>query len=254
MVSGGDLVESASQGLTEWDVTTPDGARVPMEWQEVMFRRLQLEFNLLTTPRPVTEQAEDGLRMRRSAYWYLGRLHPDYCEMVVMSTVTEDPNGVVCPMDTGGIWHDKIETVYSPLSEEQKRKLFSENAIASDEYRQPMTEWLELTYPGGVDGYCTGVRPTAHKVPTVVFTVDTEPQAWTWELSVARGAAQGAFPQPLRIHMTPNHQTQYVQWVGRFLGASRAVVAAHLRFFRQHVSVTGNPFDDATARLLAGSR
>lgn len=75
---------------------------------------------------PRTIQAEAGLGIPASKYWYVGRSEKKFghgvfwCE--ASTSWTPDERGV-CPFDTGGLWHDRIRTT-APLSDDSKKSLF----------------------------------------------------------------------------------------------------------------------------------
>lgn len=235
-----------SQGLREEDVLRVSGKG--HAWQRVVFHRLRLEHHRLGRG-PSTERAEDGLEMEPSAYWYVARLEPDYSFVATLSADALDAGGpgLACAFDTGGLWSDKL-TLLSPLTDEQKRQFLRENAYSMDSYHPAMKTWLNAAYePPPVVHYSRGVKPSVHTIAEIVIADDT--RSWTWEVSVAVARSSG-FPPPTSLHMTRHQYDQYESWVTRLREVSSSEVYDHLAFVERIISISANPYEDATQLLI----
>lgn len=238
-----------TQGLRDTDVLRASGTH--MDWQRVLFHRLRLEHRKLGRG-PTTAAAEDGLQIDPSAYWYIGRLEPDYAYIVTLSIDALEPGaqGVVCPFDTGGLWHDKL-TLVAPLTPTQKRQFLADNSYSMDNYHAAMQSWLESAFEVNehVASYSRGAKPSAHSIPDIVIDDDT--RSWTWEVRVAVKAATDSLPPATSLHMTEQQYDQYETWLTRLREISTFEVYDHLEFVESIVSVSANPYEDATQLLVA---
>lgn len=237
---------ACSQGLTQAHLAAGAGAASP--WQQVLFHRLRYEFALLTDRRDHTRQTEIGLEMPQSAYWFIGRIEPEYTSVVTLSELgasSPSGRGRVSPFDTGGLWHDKMKTVNDPLSPEQKRALYNENLFAVGTFDPSMSGWLNSAFSGIPADYCRDVRPTHHYVELVVLDDDSEARDWSWELSIDINAGVEEFPMLRTLYMNEYLLDTYKRWVNTNPTISGDDALDHLSLLNDIAIPTPQPYTDA---------
>lgn len=238
--------EIYTQGLKQDDMTRA----ASHDWKQVLFRRLRSEYDQITRGSK-TAEAETGLGMAPSAYWYVSRLEPDFAYVATLSVGAGGPHGpgMTCPFDTGGLWHDKL-TLVAPLTEDEKRQLLVDHGYEVDAFHPTMEDWLNAAYPPKpVDHYSGGTKPRHLIVPEI--EVGGSARSWTWELSLNVSASGVTFPPATSLHITQERYDQYESWVASQKGLSTSEVNDHLDFVDDIKSITDDVYKDATQRLVS---
>jgi hypothetical protein len=134
-----------------------------------------------------TAEAETGLAIPPSTYWYVCRTDDRYGYIVFLWR--EDPDlplqaadGAVLPFDSGGIWHGRI-AMDAPLSLEERQQFVQTHSKPADQWNVGLSEWLSANYADAAD-YVNG-KPPATGVAGIVYDVTrNEAAAWTWEARI----------------------------------------------------------------------
>src|SRR5689334_19245403 len=79
-------------------------------WQEVMFHRLEGQFDQVPTG-VTTDASERLLNFAPSVYFYIGRSHPAFGDVVVCYDADGWTDASICPFDTGGLASGIIQLV-----------------------------------------------------------------------------------------------------------------------------------------------
>jgi hypothetical protein len=132
--------------------------------------------------RPNTEKSEKALGISPSWYSYIGRPDDLYGNGIFFFDVAIDwplSERGVCPFDTGGLWHDRIN-FDPPLSPAHKLALFNL-------YDNPLLDWdslfrkyLVLNYARYAN-YLEGAIPDKGEGVKEINKIRNQAVAWTWE-------------------------------------------------------------------------
>lgn len=196
------------QGMRE--VTS--GASHPLDWREVLYRRLAGD--LLAIPSgQKTMEAEEALSLGRNVYYYIGRSVPEFGS----HTVAHDPYMTVegltfksSPFDTGGIVADYI-SLCTPLTSNEKRELVAQQTFSELDYVSPMDSWLDAAFSDRRH-YVTGKKPSCSSV-AVIDLEHCDPPAWTWEGRIPVNEYTGPPMAPVRVFMKEHEYALYSEWL-----------------------------------------
>jgi hypothetical protein len=244
---------ACSQGLVQYDLRTVGPTASP--WQHVLFLRLRYAYEQLLIRRPETSEAEVGLGIPPSAYWYIGRVEPGYANIVILSRLnphTARTQALVSSFDSGGLWHNKMKTTLDPLSDSDKRQFFSSNAMTPETFENPMTTWLKTAFNGVLRHYCRNVTPASHYLAEVIIDAPSNPQDWAWELAIENEAPADAFPRLISLYMSRADYHNYQWWVEAAAGLDRDELVDHIDYVRSVISETTTPYNDATSVCASG--
>ncbi|OZD85583.1 hypothetical protein CH273_02155 [Rhodococcus sp. 05-339-2] len=131
-----------------------------------------------------------------------------------------------------------------------KRVFYKRTRRGFDDYLEPMGEWLEEAFPGGLSDYVTGKDPTHHALLEVIVRPG-DAQSWSWEVAVEMQAPNRAFPRPYVLYWTRAQHDDYLIWVRDFFGQSRDEMADHTRFVESISAETDDPYLGATNEIMS---
>jgi hypothetical protein len=185
----------------------------PMSWQHLLYRRLSNQHNAIP-PAAATAAAEVGLGLGRNAYWYIGRVEPDFGQIVCvhLADTASDTRIKVNPFDTGGLWHGHIQTD-PPLDAAQRVTLVASTQLDIGGYDAQMRSWLAAAYGSPPTSYPTGGVPSVSTVPVVTLPPPNEPRSWTWEGRIPVAVDASAAMPAWGLFITNSDRDAYLQWL-----------------------------------------
>lgn len=215
-------------------------ARRSISWMELLYRRVTCDFDAIPSGEK-TKEAEAGLGIDESTYFYVECPHPQFGDSVIAFVDTARELAAVSPFDTGGLWFGHV-----PLNQEldnaAKQVLVARWSIECPDYQLPFAEWVGRSI-GSLQDYRTGVRPDAVVVEEIDLSTASS-QSWTWEARLRKNVGAGASVAPDRVYLMEGRRAAYLSWLRDqrwFSGEERSF---HLRWVSEHVSETANPVDD----------
>lgn len=217
-------------------------------WMELLYRRTVGDLHNIS-PAPKTKTAEETLGLKRSVYYYVGRCHPDYGELVVAHTerASAEPTDIeVTPFDTGGLALGHVRTLY-PMGMDERRTLVRECTYYWDGYRPPMTSWLQSAFETPIE-YVLGTPPKEPAVAAVVVDGDQD-RTWTWEGRVEARDYGGPPLAPSKIVVKTGHANLYIEWMRRARLLNLSETLDHIRWFRSVVEEVTDPVERMRAHL-----
>ena len=195
-----------------------------MSWQEILFKRLEGEFDKIPTG-VSTGRAEDGLELGRCTCFCVGRCDPGYSNVAVRYIAAGDYR--VAPFDTGGLWDDKYPVDLSPGCD--KRSLVESTSFDGLQYVSPFQCWVAAVYDHD-RGYVDGVPPGRHYLPEILYH-DADPRSWTWEVRLRRDADSSSLPTIVAVCLSSQDRDLYVRWVRNLSSESFSRRRRHLKMF-----------------------
>lgn len=184
-------------------------------WQERVYAALVNRFSDgISHPR--TTEAESGLDIRPSVYWYVMRSSQHFGFIVFVwhesaGVKWTASDGAVTPFDTGGLWHGRISTVV-PLTDVQKRDLVVRVSTALPDWRDSFERFLAENYDRP-DEYVNGLPPRKG-VPEIRYDGNNRDPAWTWEARVRKDACAGQW-QIAAVYWTEEDRLAFAEWLTR---------------------------------------
>lgn len=132
---------------------------------------------------PSTIQAEAGLGILPSWYWYVGRSSTRFGHGIFLWDVRLDglPSATpgVCSFDTGGLWHGYIKTAPPVSTADMKREVFQSHDRQLGSWWTAFDEYLRQNYDTPSE-YLHGLPPRVGS-PPIICDLPNESAAWTWE-------------------------------------------------------------------------
>ena len=159
-----------------------------MDWREIT-KIIFLKKNVSEiSPGKSTKEAERGLDIPRSYYWYVHRAPHLYGYMVFCwepDNISPDIGGGVCPFDTGGLWCGCINTNPPLNTASEKLVFFRRRRRDLRLWYEEFVDYLERNYDK-VSGYIKGEKPRSDlREITTANANNTFPDlGWTWEVHV----------------------------------------------------------------------
>lgn len=131
-----------------------------------------------------TIEAEHGLGIVPSWYWYIARSEESYGHSVFFWTPREvgfkpDDRGA-CPFDTGGLWHGRIVTRPMLRPGGERRSFFENSDRPVGEWRSIFHTYIEDNYEQ-FSAYVDGLVPRSGVSPILYESPPNSSPAWTWE-------------------------------------------------------------------------
>lgn len=161
--------------------------KIEDEWHPLVLKILSYKFHE-SPSRGRTEEAENGLAIAPSCYWYVWRADELYGEVVFLwregAVPLRDSDGGVAPFDSGGFWHGFVRTSTVFADDVEKRSFFASICVKVSEWRTPFFEYVTSNYDDARD-YVEGRTP-AVGTPGIVRGAPNAASAWTWEARIAR--------------------------------------------------------------------
>ncbi|WP_159617148.1 hypothetical protein [Arthrobacter zhaoguopingii] len=196
-----------------------------------------------------TGEAEMGLGIRPSAYFYLGRCDPDYGDQVVGYERPSTDESLVSPFDTGGLWHGHVVTT-PPLAQSTLKTFVARHSHGVPAFALAFQQWGNAEYNGSSKDYTAGQQPVKAAVPNIdLSSPRAEPRWWTWEGRIAHGSTAMHTLQPVKVFMTQDDFESYEPWVRDDVFLPTHEKKRHLSHLRAILVPTGNE-DPAQAMNL----
>ncbi len=175
-----------------------DPARENEEWQEVVTKIILGNLEGIISDAG-TNEAEIGLGISPSFYWFIARTEEAYGGGIFFDFVDPETckgiDGGVCPFDTGGLWKGYIKTDPPFDNDDERREFFSKNNTPLDSWSKNFRDYINENY-SRFDDYVEGKAP----ITGIIEIRDdgfNKPRAWTWEgrivLSQVKGKARKIF-------------------------------------------------------------
>lgn len=162
-----------------------------------------------------TIEAQSGLGLEPSWYWYIARTKESFGHAVFLWDVEgldwEAGTRGVCPFDTGGLWHGYIATVPHLANADDKRAFFHKNDHELSMWPNTVTNYLVGNYPTIAD-YVVGLSPRGG-VPEILKSLPNTSLAWTWEGRLLRQHITGKVTLQ-RVFCTGEDKDYFLSWVG----------------------------------------
>ena len=139
-----------------------------------------------------TAQAEAGLGLHPSWYWFVARTDDTYGFAVFFWTSTDelwyaDERGI-CPFDSGGLWHGHVLLTPPLLTAAEKQAFFELHDRPLLGWNERFVEYLATNYDTFAD-YVNGLAPKSgiHEIRKDA----NGPLAWSWEARLQRTDVPG---------------------------------------------------------------
>lgn len=129
--------------------------------------------------------AELGLNIPTSWYWYIGRTEKAFGHAIFFSSVAKngwaEEEGGMCPFDTGGLWHNYIETNqrHDIHDVDFKKSLFDKHNKPLENWPDVFREYIRRNYIN-FSNYVKGEIP-GEGVTDIIKGPPNNSKAWTWE-------------------------------------------------------------------------
>ena len=189
------------------------------DWREAVASIILNEMERLPVGEK-TAEAEAGLGLKSSLYWYILRAEElfGYAVFLWRANVSDwlPDQGGMSPFDSGGLWHDYIQTTSPLVDDEAKRVLFAQNSRGLRGWNDVFRSYLSDNYDNPQD-YILGLPPR-FGVPQILKQSPNSAQAWTWEARVAREAFNAGLVALQTLYWRQNQEDSFLLWIE---GASR---------------------------------
>jgi hypothetical protein len=162
-----------------------------------------------------TSEAEEGLRIKSSCYFYLFRTDQEFGYVVFVWTPAREDwaagDGGACPFDTGGLWHDRMVTDPVLRTGDEKRAFFARHDCPLDSCASRFSSYLERNYVGTEEAYIDG-HPPAEGVAEIFKAPPNNARSWTWEVRIRRDRLPGGIELE-RITWNEEQVRSFVDWI-----------------------------------------
>jgi hypothetical protein len=162
-----------------------------------------------------TSQAETGLGIEPSHYWYVLRAERQFGYTVFLSRASIDgwlkESGGMTPFDSGGLWHGFIPANPASIDSETKKSLFNRYNRSLIGWPDAFCDYIAANYDD-FKGYIQGLPPRTGS-PPIMTSPPSSAQAWTWEARVTRKTFRPEQVQPLKIYWHLAESDHFLNWV-----------------------------------------
>lgn len=182
-------------------------------WQERVYAVVTNAYSR-GAAREKTAEAESGLEIRSSVYWYVMRASEHFGFIIFLWHEAEavkwaPKDGAAAPFDTGGLWHGRIATTRS-LSDSEKRQLIARVSVTLPEWRESFMKYLSDNYTAPEE-YVNGNVPRTGVVE-IRYDGTNSQAAWTWEARVCRAASREQV-RVASIYWTEDDRRAFEEWL-----------------------------------------
>lgn len=158
-----------------------------VEWRGAVAAIILGQLNALPAGQKTLE-AEAGLGLEPSWYWYVARAETAFGHGVFFWRAQDQgwPDGArgVCPFDTGGLWHGHVRTAPVTLTPQARRAFVATSGHVLEAWTRTVSDALRRHY-APVAEYVSGAPPNPG-VDGILGPPDNDSRAWVWEARVAR--------------------------------------------------------------------
>jgi len=215
-------------------------ARASVTWMELLYRRVTRDFDAITSG-PKTSEAEQGLGIQPSTYFYVERPHPHFGDSVVAFMDSASDYAAAVPFDSGGLWHGHVPLI-DEMTAAQKSELLHRWSFTCPDYQLPFAQWVDEAI-GGLGDYRVDVAPTGVLPPEIDLSTASS-QSWTWEARLRKNVGAGESIQVSRVYLMDGRRSVYLSWLRDQRWLARGERLEHLRWVAEHVEETPNPVDE----------
>lgn len=184
------------------------------DWRQLLFNRLDGHESRIRQGRR-TEEAEHGLNINPSSYYFVDRCEPAYGDRALAfdhPDITFDSARVV-PFDTGGLWHDRIETNPPGMTPSQKLEIVERCTFRSNDYLEAFIAWGRATFPSHAH-YCRGSAPSESFCAIIALSLKKlDARSWTWEGRIPKERNLDGTLHPIRLFLARKDFEPYTRWV-----------------------------------------
>lgn len=230
------------QGVRPKAVTAND------QWMPELYLRATGQLARLKSSR-TTSGAEHLFDIPASTYYYVGRPHPHFGELITHTRLVASagsPRARVSPFDTGGLATNQIalEADATP-AEILRRYSFRPRWFAWRFWR-----WIGSAFDDA-SAYVRGQRPRRRAVPE--FDLDAcADQAWTWEYRIPKDEIVPAVLTPWRLYISEGKLDGYMAWLQREMPLEGQAMAEHLSWIGDRVREVPSPVESMISSLTSG--
>ncbi len=181
--------------------TKPDSTRSADVWRQLVSLIVLRKFVDIPAGK-ATEEAEKGLGIEPSFYWFVGSSKHYYGNGVFLCNVMNEgwnnEDRGISPFDSGGVWHKKTRTVPPSLfnNESDRKRFFDRHNHSLNGWIGTFSGYIQSNY-GTFDAYVCGRLPDkgdgipeivgAYRLVGVDKITEADSLAWTWEGCAKKG-------------------------------------------------------------------
>lgn len=198
------------------------------DWRQLLFNRLDGRESRIRQGRR-TEEAEHGLNLESSSYYFIDRCEPAYGDRAVAfdHPLVSLDSACVTPFDTGGLWHDRIETQPPRMTAAQKTDIVERFTFSSEDYLQAFIAWGKSAFSNHGQ-YCHGSAPSHAFCPEIRLSLDNmDARSWTWEGRVPKDQRYDGTLSPIRLFLAKKDFELYARWVTDTTAVPNSVKLRH---------------------------